>query len=477
MASVRPAGSVESIELLAQVRSASAPVSREREQPTPSQDTQSDISASGQLYGALAALGDAANLLARPSTWQGTTSTSNDSASVQAVGSSAKVGSYQINVDALAQAQSVVSSSFSSLSTVIGLGTLNIEMGSWNASQTAFATNPNWPKASVNFGPKDHTLEQVRDRINASGVGVVATVVSDATGSRLVLRATSTGQANGFKVTSQASEAQGQEGATAKGSGNPQLDALAFDPSALASMGGAALVQAAQDASVRIEGRSLQSSTNAITDSTTGLSLQAKQVTDDQGVRVDVERDTSTPAKAITELVDRYNQLRQQTSGDASANVRTPEQASVQAVVRTMVDLFEPASPTRTSLSNSLSDIGLRMNAQGLIDIDAGQLTEALTARPQQVQQVLAGLGGKGQDSLSARLMDTLSSATPTASEPQATGAAMTVPAPLAQSANPAGMQFRQRLLEQYMQASGNRAQSGTASAQSEPLSLSENAA
>jgi hypothetical protein len=94
----------------------------------------------------------------------------------------------QTNLD-----QSDSAATLSSLSIAIGIGvdidTLDIELGNWSGPQSTFVPNPQWPKASVNAGTKDISLERVRDRINAAGVGVLAVVVSDATGSRLLLRA------------------------------------------------------------------------------------------------------------------------------------------------------------------------------------------------------------------------------------------------------------------------------------------------
>ena len=152
---------------------------------------QTDISAAGRLKSTAAATLDAASRLAKAETWSATKAVSSDESVVQAVGDKARPGTYRVDVDAVAMAQATASATFSSVSTVIGIGTLKIELGSWNGSQTAFAVNPNWPKADVTFGPKDTSLERVRDKINAAGIGVIASVVSDATGSRLVLRSTS----------------------------------------------------------------------------------------------------------------------------------------------------------------------------------------------------------------------------------------------------------------------------------------------
>src|SRR5690606_8735879 len=117
-------------------------------------------------------------------------------------------------------------------------------------------------------GPRDTSLECVRDKINAAGIGVIASVVTDATGSRLVLRATSTGTDNAFKVEADAGDNDDQETADV-------LSAMGFDPSKV-SGDTSKLVQAAQDASVTIDGRQRKSSNNLVEDEATGLSLRVR---------------------------------------------------------------------------------------------------------------------------------------------------------------------------------------------------------
>lgn len=441
MASVRNTGSVESLELLTQVKSPATFTPREQANTDQASDTQSAISPQGQAFSLMAALGDAAAQINRDSTWQASAISSSNSQAVQATGSPTQAGDYQVDVSALAQAQVTASPLFSSLSTVIGLGTLHIEMGTWNASQTAFSTNPNWPKASVNFGPKDHTLEQVRDRINASGAGVVATVVSDATGSRLVLRATSTGQASGFKVTAEHPEGEGDSGPQR----NPQLDALAFDPSTMDAATGSTLRQAAQDARIEVNQRPVSASDNILDDPVSGLRLQANQLTQGNSALVSVRSDTSVAAKAVAGLAGNYNQLLNQTSSN------TALQGTAQDVIQTVREAFGDASanPQSRSQAKALNDLGLSLNRYGEMVIDASRLTEALTGRPTEARQVLSSLAQAVQRS---------------ASEPSAEKDTPNSDVPSPNASNVGGPRFKNRLAEQYATLQGQ-------------LSLSENAA
>jgi len=439
MSSVGSAVRVDGVDLQVMVNAAAFARPQANPSAKPS-DTEPDaqISPVGKLRSATSATLDAAAQLRKTQTWSATTASSDTPQVVQAVSNKAASGDYSVSVDAVAAAQTTASATFSSLSTVIGIGTLNIELGGWNTSQTAFATNPNWPKASVTFGPKDTSLERIRDRINAAGVGVIASVVSDATGSRLVLRSTSTGAANGFKVSAEPNSKPTADTSQA-------LAALGFDPSAI-NGGNAALVQAAQDAKLNINGRDVQSAQNMVEDKATGLSLRLHDVSQGE-VNIHVKSDTASLSQGVHDFANAYN--------DMSAQLASIDPQSSDSGIQTARDIqqrvqaaFKPDGHP-SALSNRLSDIGVAMNSQGMLTVDDAKLTASLEQNPSQVQSLFthkADSSGKSTG-LAKRLQDlTLHEATGTASEAPTTSG----------SANPdssssmAGAAFRQKLLEQY---------------------------
>ena len=76
----------------------------------------------------------------------------------------------------------------------------------------------------VSVGPPAESLAQLRDKINAANAGITASVLTDASGARLVLRSSATGEANGFRIGVDRQRRQQLDGLG--------LSALAFDPSA-----------------------------------------------------------------------------------------------------------------------------------------------------------------------------------------------------------------------------------------------------
>lgn len=460
MASVGSTAKVESIDLHAVV---GAVPSFARPAPhatphlqAPEQDTQ--ISAAGKLKSATSAVLDAAARLARAQTWSATKATSSDPSALEVSAQRAQSGSHTVVVDALAQAQTTASATFSSLSTVIGLGTLNIELGSWNASQTAFATNPNWPKASVTLGPKDTSLERIRDKINAAGIGVIASVVSDATGSRLVLRSTATGASNGFKVSAEPDA--GQSNAAAQ-----SLAALGFDPSRIKGGEGMSLQQAAQDAQVRIDERSLSAPQNLIEDPVTELSLGLKAA-GPTPVSVQIEPDPQAIAKDVTSLAQAYNDMASQLSSD-EAQADGPTAQAARDIQRSMTAAFSPDTGSAAApLASGLNAVGVQLDAQGRLQVDEARLMQALSRAPDQVAPLFASIDASrpSQPGLAGQLLATQAAQAPEANTPDADAAspgeppasatpASATPAsatPANGSQTTAGALYRQKLLEQY---------------------------
>src|SRR5690606_17823627 len=92
------------------------------------------ISAYGELQSMVSGFRDAALALTQPGTWSATTGNSSDSNSVGvATSDSAAPGSYAVEVQKLAAAQSAASGFFGSGTAYVGTGTLHIDLGSWNA--------------------------------------------------------------------------------------------------------------------------------------------------------------------------------------------------------------------------------------------------------------------------------------------------------------------------------------------------------
>ena len=103
---------------------------------------QAQISPYGSLKGALSSFQSSVKTLTNLSIFTGIKANVGDSTIATASASTnAAVGSYQIEVQNLAQAQKIKSESFATTSTAIGSGALTIEFGTYNGDGT-FTSNP-----------------------------------------------------------------------------------------------------------------------------------------------------------------------------------------------------------------------------------------------------------------------------------------------------------------------------------------------
>jgi flagellar hook-associated protein 2 len=334
---------------------------------------QAKISAFGQIQSKVSALGDAARKLARPDIWSATTSKSADSDAVSFTTSTgAATGSYSVGVSSLAASQSVVTkTSLASPTSTLGAGTLTFDVGSWSGN---VFTPGSASSVNVSVAATD-TLEDIRDKINSSGAGVKASIITDTSGSRLVMSSATSGAANGFRVT-----------ATDTGDGNnvdnAGLSSLAYNPAA--STAGTTLTQSGANAVATINGVSVSSATNTFSDVLTGISFTVGKLTaTDAPINVTVSQDNDTIKKAITDFATAYSDLstllKDDTKYDADTQTAGVLQGDGTAV--SVLNQFRAALTSNVGgagLYATLSSIGLAVQSNNTLAVDDTKLTTAL---------------------------------------------------------------------------------------------------
>ncbi|SIQ43294.1 flagellar filament capping protein FliD [Aquipseudomonas alcaligenes] len=173
--------------------------------------TTSRFSALGTLKGSLSALQTSIQGLNKSSIFDSRTASSTSTSVLTAKAStSAIAGKYSVQVEQLASGSKVGLQSVSSSSATFSSGTLTISAGSSSFEVDVTAAN--------------NTLAGLRDSINTAGksAGISATIVSDSSGSRLVLSSGKTGEGNDIKVVAS------EDGVT---TGTVALTTQAFQPS------------------------------------------------------------------------------------------------------------------------------------------------------------------------------------------------------------------------------------------------------
>lgn len=333
------------------------------------------ISSLGRLQSLMSTLQDAANKLTSTSLWSGSKASSSDAATVDTVGnSSASAGTYAVTVQSLAAPQTLVSGTvFPSSSSTVGSGTLTIGVGTWNSALTNFSQKSGTTPVSISIGAGD-TLVTVRDKINAAGGGVFATVINDATGARLSLRSTNPGVDNGFQV--KVTDGDGTNG-DATG-----LSRLAFDPPSAGQM---TLAQAASNTKATVNGVQVESTTAEISGVVDGLTLRAQRITASP-VNVTVVADDTSVKAAVKSFADAYSALSSfiadQTKYDPNSKASSPLQGdtAVSSVLNRMRALVN-SSGTASSSYTRLSDIGLQVQRDGSLSVNDSKLDAAIANR------------------------------------------------------------------------------------------------
>ncbi|KQW40428.1 flagellar filament capping protein FliD [Rhizobacter sp. Root404] len=340
-------------------------------------DVQSQLSVYGQLQSKLSALQSASAALSQSTTWTQTAGTSSDPASVGvATDSTTRAGSYQVQVTSLASGQSVATaSSYASADAVIGEGTLHVQLGSWAGG--GFAAKAGATAVDITIGPGAKTLAQVRDAINNANAGVTASVLTDSTGTRLVLRSSATGEVNGFQI-----------GVTDTGGGG--LSALAYDPGGTSAM---TLARPAADAIATIDNLPVRSASNTLSGVIDGVTLTLSKVTT-APVQIVAANDADAIKTKITAFVTAYNDvnsmLAAQTKYDAATKTAGALQGDSAAWgLRTQLRNMLGTTSGASSMFGRLSDIGFDVKSDGSISVNDTKLNNGL-ANLDQLRKVFA---------------------------------------------------------------------------------------
>ena len=370
---------------------------------------QTKLSVFGQVKSELASLQDAASALMDSSTWASKTFSSDTTAAVTGTATSSALSSaYSVSVGNLAANQSV-RTNFASAYTAPADDTLNIRLGSWNAAGTSFTAGT---AAAVSVSVKaGDSLSTIAASINAksSSAGISATVVTSGSTQQLLIRGTGTGASSAFQIVSTSGASPLAYAAT------ETLDAQgqSLSPQQYTDSGSGMLqTQAAADASITIDGITVTSPTNTVTDAIPGVTLNLLAKTT-SAANISVDSDKTAIKAKIQAFQNAYNtlaaDLKTQTAYDATTKIGGPllgdgTTTGLQTMMRSLIGASGPAS----SSIGRLSDLGLQIQADGSLSTNSTKLDAAL----QDVDNVKAffssasGTGSASGDGIAKRVHD-----------------------------------------------------------------------
>ncbi|MFZ6645007.1 flagellar filament capping protein FliD [Undibacterium sp. TJN25] len=330
---------------------------------------QTTLSGLGKLSSLLATFQGMANSVSGSGMLAAATSSDKSILTASSTGSSLS-GTYAINVQQLAQAQTLTSKSISSATAALGPGnpngttsTINIEFGITSGGKFT----PNGDTAKAISIPDGASLQDVAAAINKANVGVQASVVQKGDAYALVLNSP-VGAAGSMRISTD---------------GDPSLKGLlGFDP---AGAKGMSQTSTAQDAQYTVDGVAASSPSNTIAGkgSLAGINLTLKA----SGTStLSVVQDSSQIASNVNMLVTNYNAL--------NSSLNSLKQGALQSDA--VVDQVKTQlASTISGLSGSLSAIGISIAGNGDMQVDKTKLQNAINTDPDTVAKLFTD-NGKG---------------------------------------------------------------------------------
>lgn len=284
----------------------------------------------------------------------------------------AGLGSYQIEVDQLAQVQKDVSTGYSSsTSSTFGTGTMTLTVDGTPTNITIDSSN--------------NSLGGIADAINAADLGVTATIINDGTASpyRLVL-----------------------SGDTAARSFSLDATALSGGTDANPTMTSA---QTAKQAHVVIDGGiDVYSDSNTISGAIPGVSLDLLKADSTVSTTLSVSVDQSATKKKIQSFVDAYNAIVKHIAAQKDAD--WGNDAAFRSVKRGIQNLVSTNISGLSGTYSSLAELGFETQQDGTIVLNETTLDTAMTTDYNSVVSVFAG--ETGVDGISKKFSDYMASLT-----------------------------------------------------------------
>lgn len=282
-------------------------------------------------------------------------SASGSALSAKLSAASANPGKYALHVQQLAQGQKLETRAVADKDAALGTGgasVITVETG----------TGTNAKKTTVRIDPGNSSLEGIAKAMREAGLD--AAVAKDGDGYALSLTG-ATGAANGMRISV---------------AGDPVLGGLlAYRPG---MDGGMQQVAAVQDARLVVDGKTITSATNAVTEAIPGLNLTLKETGKSE---VEVRSDPAAIAGNVKDFVKAFNDLNTQLG-----KLETGDDRSDTTLLRMRAQI---GNIVNGSSVRDLAGFGITQK-DGALVLDEDKLKAAIAADPARATKVFSDKGG-----------------------------------------------------------------------------------
>ena len=331
------------------------------------------LSSIGKIQAALDAFRGALTTMSTGSSFTGLTGTSSDEkVATMTAGNGASTGTFRLVVTELASASKLSTKNFvGGASSVVNSG----------ASATTLTISQSGKNHDLSV-PPGATLQEVRDSINSqfSTAGLSANILTDSTGSRLVLTSTNGGVGSDLTL-----------------SGNSGIDT------------GSTVVEVPKNAKYTIDGIAMESKTNTIAEAVSGVSIKLVSVsptaagaTEPTATTIAVSTNNTVMKSGVKGFVDTYNALMKAISAETKVTMNadgTPTAGALtgDASMRTLVSSIrnELNAMSGTGTLKSLAQFGISTDSTtGLLTLDDKKWEKAITTNSADVGSIFNGKTG-----------------------------------------------------------------------------------
>ncbi len=288
----------------------------------------------------------------------------------------------RVEVRQLASPQTASAAPVADKTATIGRGTLTLTFGTAtvaDGAMTAFTPGSGTPIA-ITIGENNSSLDGIAAAINTANAGVTASILTDAAGSRLVVKS-GTGETRAFTLT--ATETAGYEG----------LAALNIGMGAT----GTTIGSTAADSIVAIDGVQLRRDSNSISDLVPGVKLDLASAQPGTIVNIGKTLPTNALLQSVQDFVDTYNEVFSALRTDldpVTGSLRSDTAAKALKRQMQQLTLTPIATAGLAGSPTTLAQIGVKTNRDGSLTLDTAALTKALVNYPDAVEKMFAQPNG-----------------------------------------------------------------------------------
>ena len=276
--------------------------------------------------------------------------------------SAAIAGSHTVVITSLAQTSSNYSDVVANAADTLS-GSITIQVGS-GAAQT------------VTVGSGSNTLSTLAAAINAAAVGVNASVITDANGSRLSLVSSTGGSAGQLTITSALND-------------DTTSTAIAYH-----------VGQPGANAVLKVDGIDVSSASNTVTTAIPGVSFQLLSTSaPGTQIQVQITNDNASVSTALSGLVNAYNavvkDIKTQEGKDANGNAEPLYGSPTLAAIQNQLSgaLF---GGTASGAIKNVTQLGITFNPDGTLALNNDTLQAALTTNYADITGFLQNSGSFG---------------------------------------------------------------------------------